>query len=62
MKRCRSYIEIILHFFSFPEFRLQVYKEYPIVVDYYYKIGETLNSDYKGREIDQAIWTQEKKI
>lgn len=44
------------------DFRLKVYRNYPIIVDYYYSIGETLNKDYKGREIDLLIWTKEGKL
>ncbi|XP_023306691.2 protein CEBPZOS [Lucilia cuprina] len=43
------------------EFRQYINKNFPFVLDYYYKVGEFLGNS-NLREIDSTIWrTQEKK-
>jgi len=37
------------------EFRLEAYKKYPPLVEMYYQIGETIDSNNQIREFDQMI-------
>ncbi|XP_044254519.1 uncharacterized protein LOC123004999 [Tribolium madens] len=42
------------------EYRKYLHDNYPSILEYYYKIGETINSDNKIRQIDYAYWESEK--
>ena len=45
----------LYYFLSLQEFRLEAYKKYPPLVEMYYQIGETIDSNNQIREFDQMI-------
>lgn len=41
------------------DFRLYLKDKFPPALEYYYKIGESLDSNYRGRTVDLEYWTKE---